>query len=76
MGSVEEEPKKWIRPSSVYEVPNITLNDPENRKLRVITIGGGVSGIMHAYKISQECENVEHVVYERNAKHGGTWYEK
>lgn len=76
MGSVEQKPKKWIRPSSVYEVPNITLNDPSNRKLRVITIGGGVSGIMMAHKIQQKCENVEHQIYERNAQPGGTWFEK
>jgi cation diffusion facilitator CzcD-associated flavoprotein CzcO len=31
-----------------------------------------VSGIMMAYKIQQECENVEHVVYERNSGIGGT----
>jgi len=71
MPSVED-PPKWIGPSSVYEVKNITLHDPGNRKLRVITIGGGVSGIMMAYKIQQECENVEHVVYERNSGIGGT----
>jgi hypothetical protein len=30
------------------------------------------SQIMMAYKIQEECENVEHVIYERNPKFGGT----
>lgn len=91
MGSVGPDKDSWIRASTTYKVPNITLNDPANRKLRVITIGAGVSGvrdslirylksgltngvqIMMAYKIQEECENVEHVIYERNPCHGGTY---
>jgi cation diffusion facilitator CzcD-associated flavoprotein CzcO len=30
---------------------------------------------MMAYKISQQCHNVEHVIYERNPSIGGTWFE-
>ncbi|TVY37816.1 putative sterigmatocystin biosynthesis monooxygenase [Lachnellula subtilissima] len=52
---------KWIQASKTYEVPKTTLNDPANRPLRVITIGGGVSGIMMAYKIDQGMKNVEHL---------------
>ena len=63
---------KWIQASKIYEVPKTTLNDPANRPLRVITIGGGVSGIMMAYKIDQGMKNVEHIVYERNPMIGGT----
>lgn len=48
--------------------------DPKNRKLRVLTIGGGVTGILMAYQIQKLCENVEHVIYEKNAEIGGTWY--
>ncbi|TVY17582.1 FAD-binding monooxygenase aflW [Lachnellula arida] len=62
----------WIQASKTYKVPNITLNDPSQRPLRVITIGGGVSGVMMAYKIDQEMTNVEHVIYERNPSIGGT----
>lgn len=62
----------WIKASKTYKVPTVTLNDPANRSLRVITIGGGVSGIMMAYKIDQECKFVEQVVYERNPEIGGT----
>lgn len=71
--SVPTVPKPtWIQASKTYKVPNITLNDPSNRPLRVITIGGGFSGIMMAYKIDQELTNVEHVIYERNPVIGGT----
>ncbi|KAF5970676.1 flavin-binding monooxygenase [Fusarium coicis] len=65
----------WIRPNPNYKIPNITLKDPANKRLRVITIGGGMSGICMAYKIQEQMQNVEHQVYERNADIGGTWYE-
>lgn len=54
-------------------LPNANTDDPNNRKIRVLTIGGGVSSIMMAYQIQKLCENVEHVVYEKNADIGGTW---
>jgi hydroxyversicolorone monooxygenase len=28
-----------------------------------------------AYKIQQQAQNVEHVIYEKNAEIGGTWLE-
>jgi cation diffusion facilitator CzcD-associated flavoprotein CzcO len=28
-----------------------------------------------AYQIQKNCENVEHVIYEKNAEIGGTWLE-
>ncbi|EME39601.1 hypothetical protein DOTSEDRAFT_56930 [Dothistroma septosporum NZE10] len=62
--------------SSGYEVnQNITWHDPKNRKIKVLTIGAGVSGILMAYQIQKHCENVEHVMYEKNADVGGTWLE-
>lgn len=67
--------KAWIRPNPNYKIPDITLHDPANKKLRVITIGAGMSGIMMAYKIQEQMKNVEHQIYERNANIGGTWWE-
>lgn len=52
-----------------------TSSDPKNRKLRVLSIGGGVTGILMAYQIQKHCENVEHVIYEKNEDIGGTWLE-
>ena len=45
--------------------------DPQNRKLRVLTIGAGISGILMAYRIQKDCQNVEHVIYEKNRDIGG-----
>ncbi|KLU81143.1 hypothetical protein MAPG_00238 [Magnaporthiopsis poae ATCC 64411] len=59
-----------------YHIPqDTTWRDPQNRKMRVLTIGAGVSGIMMAYLLQKECQNVEHVIYEKNADIGGTWLE-
>ncbi|KAI7364285.1 putative sterigmatocystin biosynthesis monooxygenase [Hortaea werneckii] len=62
--------------SSGYHVKtNLTYNDPNNRKLRVLTIGAGVSGILMAYRLQKDCGNIEHVIYEKNEDIGGTWLE-
>ncbi|KAF1850359.1 FAD/NAD(P)-binding domain-containing protein [Cucurbitaria berberidis CBS 394.84] len=61
--------------SSGYNIPNIVYNDPSSRKLKVLTIGAGLSGIQIAYHIQKNTENVEHVIYEKNSNIGGTWLE-
>ncbi|PMD35399.1 flavin-binding monooxygenase-like protein [Hyaloscypha variabilis F] len=61
--------------ASGYQIPDITFRDPRNRRLKVLTIGAGVSGIMMAYQIQKQCQNVEHVIYEKNEDIGGTWLE-
>ncbi|KAH6967580.1 monooxygenase [Ilyonectria sp. MPI-CAGE-AT-0026] len=58
-----------------YVVPDITYKDPKNRRIRVVTIGAGFSGILLAYRIQNELENVDHVVYEKNGEIGGAWLE-
>jgi hypothetical protein len=58
-----------------YEVPDIVIEDPRNRKVKVLTIGAGVSGILMAYQIQKHLQNVEHVIYEKNEDIGGTWLE-
>ena len=50
---------------------DITWMDPNNRKLKVLTIGGGVTGILMAYQIQKQCANVEHIIYEKNEDIGG-----
>lgn len=89
MGSIESNeissPKKRARRANVdystpgsngYNVPqDLTWNDPNNRKIRVLTIGAGISGILMAYQLQKHCENVEHVVYDKNEDVGGTWLE-
>lgn len=61
--------------SAHYTIPDVVLNSPYTRKLRIISIGTGLSGIMNAYHIQKMCENVELVLYEKNSDLGGTWLE-
>jgi NADPH-dependent glutamate synthase beta subunit-like oxidoreductase len=59
--------------ASGYIIPDITLGVP--RRLRVITIGAGASGLNLARQIDKHMQNVEHIIYEKNADVGGTWFE-
>ncbi|KAF8864560.1 flavin-binding monooxygenase-like protein [Acephala macrosclerotiorum] len=68
-------PNGHNEPEYAYQIPDITFRDPKNRRLKVLTIGAGVSGIMMAYQIQKQCQNVEHVIYEKNENIGGTWLE-
>lgn len=45
------------------------------RKLRVIHIGGGASGICFSKFAEERLENVEVQIYEKNKDVGGTWLE-
>ncbi|MCJ1297802.1 hypothetical protein MMC08_000590 [Hypocenomyce scalaris] len=45
------------------------------RPLRVIIAGGGASGLLMAYKLQRNFDNLEFVIYEKNPDIGGTWYE-
>ncbi|KAJ4312207.1 hypothetical protein N0V84_010048 [Fusarium piperis] len=56
-----------------YHIPFVPIGDPGNRRLKVITIGAGLAGIMLAYNIEKHCPNVEHIIYEKNPTVGGTW---
>lgn len=46
------------------------------RKIRIITIGAGATGISNAFQVKTHMENVEHVAYDKNPDVGGTWYEQ
>ena len=45
------------------------------RRLRIVTIGAGASGINMIQTLRKNLTNYSHVVYEKNPKVGGTWYE-
>ncbi|WVQ81985.1 hypothetical protein IAT38_004112 [Cryptococcus sp. DSM 104549] len=51
------------------------LNQPlgMRRKLKVVCVGAGASGINMAYKIQSHLKDVEFVAYETNPDVGGTW---
>lgn len=55
---------------SILEQPLGTSKD-----VRIITIGAGVSGINMIRSLRNTLTNYSHVVYEKNPKIGGTWYE-
>ncbi|KAF8645042.1 hypothetical protein AX16_008103 [Volvariella volvacea WC 439] len=45
------------------------------RKLRVICIGAGASGLIFAYKLQRSFTNIDLMVYEKNKGIAGTWFE-
>nr|XP_031863274.1 uncharacterized protein CI109_001147 [Kwoniella shandongensis]KAA5530346.1 hypothetical protein CI109_001147 [Kwoniella shandongensis] len=53
------------------------LNQPlgMRRKLRVVCVGAGASGINMAYKMQSHLKDIDFVAYEKNSAVGGTWLE-
>jgi hypothetical protein len=45
------------------------------RKVRIIHVGAGATGLCAAYKMERQLENYEMVCYEKNSEVGGTWFE-
>lgn len=45
------------------------------RPIKVIVLGGGMSGIIAGILFPRSIENLELVIYEKNPELGGTWYE-
>ena len=56
-----------------YAILNAPLGTTKH--VRIITIGGGASGINLARTLQRTLTSVEHVVYEKNHDVGGTWLE-
>ncbi|KAF4343941.1 hypothetical protein FBEOM_2098 [Fusarium beomiforme] len=45
------------------------------RKLKIIHVGAGASGLLAAYKAERMLQNYELICYDKNPVIGGTWYE-
>ncbi|KAB8244966.1 hypothetical protein BDV35DRAFT_394362 [Aspergillus flavus] len=45
------------------------------RRLKVVVIGAGISGIQFAHDITTRMSDIDLEIYEKNPKVGGTWYE-
>jgi hypothetical protein len=45
------------------------------RKIKIICIGAGASGLLFAYKVQRNFRNFELVIYEKNEEVAGTWFE-
>lgn len=56
-----------------YRVTEERLGQP--RKLRVVMVGAGASGLCMARHLELHMENYELIIYEKNAGVGGTWFE-
>jgi cation diffusion facilitator CzcD-associated flavoprotein CzcO len=65
-----ERPGNWV---SILETPLFT-----KRRLRMICLGAGFSGLTLAFKIKHELgiDFIDFQIYEKNPELGGTWYSK
>ncbi|KAH8590837.1 hypothetical protein B0O99DRAFT_654712 [Bisporella sp. PMI_857] len=63
--------------SSEEAPPYVIKNEPIGtlRRVRIVTIGAGVSGINMIRTLNLNTSNFEHIVYEKNSEVGGTWFE-
>lgn len=64
------QPSNWV---PILEQPILT-----QRKLRIVCIGAGYSGLTFAHKIQHEYkleDQIDLAIYEKNPEVGGTWYE-
>lgn len=61
-------PQNWV---SILETPLFT-----KRRLRIICLGAGFSGLTLACKIKHELayDFIDFQIYEKNPELGGTWY--
>ncbi|KAF9562680.1 FAD/NAD(P)-binding domain-containing protein [Agrocybe pediades] len=64
-----------VSPPTNVEHPRLSKPIHDSRRLKVIAIGAGCSGLLIAYKLQRSFENYELVVYEKNEDLGGTWHE-
>ncbi|KAI5783409.1 hypothetical protein FPQ18DRAFT_282754 [Pyronema domesticum] len=68
--SAPSKPKNWV---PLTEEPLFTP-----RKIRIVTVGAGVSGLNMAHKIQHQYkmeDYIDHQIYEKNSEIGGTWFE-
>lgn len=75
---LEKQPSSKINGVAGAAQTSFKLHDApvENlRRMKVIVIGAGYSGIYCGIRIPERLRNVDLVIYEKNAGVGGTWYE-
>lgn len=65
-----EQPPNWV---PIKEEPGFTP-----RKLKIVCVGAGFSGLTLAYKIKHELQLdglIDYAIYDKNPEIGGTWTE-
>lgn len=68
--SAGEQPPNWV---PIKEEPAFTP-----RKLKIVCVGAGFSGLTLAYKIKHELQLegvLDYTIYDKNQEVGGTWTE-
>lgn len=75
MGSVDLQDGAPAKPAQAD--PYVVKEEPLGtlRRVRIVTIGAGLSGINMIRTLKLNTSNFEHVVYEKNPEIGGTWFE-
>ncbi|KIN03267.1 hypothetical protein OIDMADRAFT_119824 [Oidiodendron maius Zn] len=56
-----------------YDILDQAQSEP--RRLKIIHVGAGASGLLAAYKAERMLDNYELICYEKNPTIGGTWWE-
>lgn len=64
-------------PEGGDRLPSGLLNQwhSQPRKLRIVHVGAGATGLCAAFKMERQLTDYELVLYEKNDEIGGTWYE-
>lgn len=61
-----------------YEPVESSIKDPifqARRRLKVVVIGAGASGLLLAYKLQRHFDDLDLEVYEKNPAVSGVWFE-
>lgn len=74
--SVEQHKSNGLIPESRSGSNEVPEHPVENfRRMKVIVIGAGFSGIYMGIRIPERLRNVDLTIYEKNDGYGGTWWE-
>lgn len=73
MGSIGPSPDQLLGERLPSGLVNQWHSQP--RKLRIIHVGAGATGLCTAFKMERQLTDYELVCYEKNDEIGGTWYE-
>jgi hypothetical protein len=74
-GDQEDLPKGHIKSQTTDAYTVLEEACRRGRKIKVIAIGAGASGLNFAHDIDTSGMDIELTLYEKNAEIGGTWYE-
>ncbi|PKY06945.1 FAD/NAD(P)-binding domain-containing protein [Aspergillus campestris IBT 28561] len=77
MARVALRPQSPLMPTSRRTSATKTTEQPfaTRRKVRIVCVGAGASGLQMAYKMERKLKDVEFQIYEKNKDVGGTWLE-